>query len=66
MGPDPPYIPAKFGDDTFKLEKVLDKKNQKVNDNHNNHTITKEHPHAMGDVLITISIIIVDYMYSSS
>ena len=36
MGPDPPYIPAKFGDDTFKLEKALDKKPQKVNDNHNN------------------------------
>ena len=34
MGSDPPYIPAKFGDDTFKLEKVLDKKIQKVNDNH--------------------------------
>ena len=34
MGSDPPYIPAKFGDDTFKLEKVLDKKPQKVNDNH--------------------------------
>ena len=34
MGSDPPYIPAKFGDDAFKLEKVLDKKNQKVNDNH--------------------------------
>jgi len=44
MGPDPPYIPAKFGDDTFKLEKVLDKKNQKVNDNHkkkNNNKKTK-------------------------
>ena len=30
MGTDPPYIPAKFGDDTFKLEKVLDKKTKKL------------------------------------
>ena len=29
MGPDPPYIPAKFGDDTLKSSKVMDKKLQK-------------------------------------
>ena len=41
MGTDPPIIPAKFGDDTFKLEKVLDKKPKKVNDNHKNNKKTK-------------------------
>ena len=30
MGTDPPYIPAKFGDDTLKPSKVMDEKPQKV------------------------------------
>ena len=42
MGTNPPIIPANFGDDNFKLKKVMDKKPKKVNDNHKNNNNNKK------------------------
>ena len=36
MGAYPLYLPAKFGDDTLKPSKVMDKKRQKFDDPRNN------------------------------
>jgi len=32
MGPDPPYIPAKFGEDSLKPKKVMAKKHRNVDE----------------------------------
>jgi hypothetical protein len=36
MGPNPPYIPAKFGEDSLKPKKVMAKKPQKLTVHNNN------------------------------
>ena len=45
MGTDPPYIPAKFGDDTLKPSKVMDEKLQKFDawkNNNNNRKLDNQ------------------------
>ena len=58
MWPDPPYIPAKFGEDSLKPKKVMTKNHRILNSNNNNNnknnnktdetTRTKGHSHYMG------------------
>ena len=48
MGPDPPYISAKFGEDSLKPKKVMAKNHRIVDEKKKNTTRTKGHSHYMG------------------